>query len=172
MSDQVRAAGQTHANITVIPPHFEKSLQNAFKVMLKSDVRLTQLGTDASVASNYRFDCLSTLTLNSSGLIGTLAMGFRSPVFLKLITTLLAETFTEITPENSDAASELLNIVYANARKGVNEAGFDFEPSIPTTVIGSSMHLAKSNLAGQVFVFECESDFGPFLMTLSLKAKL
>ncbi|MBX3017589.1 MAG: chemotaxis protein CheX [Bdellovibrionaceae bacterium] len=158
-------------SITIIPPLLEKSLQNAFKVMMNANAKIGRMSMDASVASKFRIDCLSTITLNSSTLAGTLSLGFGSPAFLALLTAMLGEPYTEITPENSDAASELLNIVYANSRKEMNEAGFDFEPSIPTTVIGTALHLAKSNLAGQALFFEGESDFGPFLMTLSLKAK-
>lgn len=158
-------------SITIIPPLLEKSLQNAFRVMLTADAKIARLSMDAAVIDKYRIDCLSTLSLNSSTLVGTLSLGFGSATFLALLTAMLGEPYTEITPENSDAASEMLNIVYANARKEMNEAGFDFEPAIPTTVIGSSMHLAKSNLSGQALFFEGESDLGPFLMTLSLKTK-
>lgn len=161
----------TALNITIIPPLLEKSLKNAFKVMMNADVKIARMGMDASVATKFRIDCLSTLTLHSSTLIGTLSIGFGSPAFLGILSAMLGEPYTEITPDNSDASSELLNIVYANSRKEMNEAGFDFEPSIPTTVVGSSLQLAKSNLAGQALIFECESDFGAFLMTLSLKHK-
>lgn len=158
-------------SITLIPPLIEKSLKNAFKVQVNTTASVARMSMDATSVDKFNIDCLSTLMLKSSTLVGTLSIGFGTPEFLGMLSSMLGEPYAEITAENSDAAGEMLNIIYANARKEINEAGFDFEPSIPTTVIGKSMHLAKSNLAGQALFFECTSDFGPFLMTLSLRAK-
>lgn len=157
-------------SIKHIPSCLQKAIVSTFEVQLGMKVKVDLSLTVQNLKTNAT-DCMSNIALKSSGLVGSLSLGFPTKTFLQLVEKMLGETYSEITPENSDASGELLNIIYASARKNINEGGFDFEPALPTTVIGKELLLSRSNLTGKVLYFDCVSEVGPFGVTLSLKTK-
>jgi CheY-specific phosphatase CheX len=58
-------------------------------------------------------------------------LSFPRETFLKLLSRMLDEPFSEINDANRDGASELMNIVYAQAKRVLNEKGAGLEPQIP-----------------------------------------
>ncbi len=116
-------------------------------------------------------DCLSTIILQSSNLTGSISIAFPKNTFLKTIEKMIGEPVGEITSENCDASSEMLNIIYGQARREINELNFDFSLAIPSTVIGNNLSIAKSNLLGHILFFNCTSELGEFVVLLSLKTK-
>jgi CheY-specific phosphatase CheX len=81
---------------------------------------------------------------------------------------MIGEKHAAVTPENADACGELLNIIYASARVKINEAGFDFQPAIPTTVSGSRISLPLGQYSSFI-KFTAESPHGPLTLALALK---
>ncbi|MFN7727770.1 MAG: chemotaxis protein CheX [Bdellovibrio sp.] len=157
--------------IKAIPAHIDKSIVNAFHVQLSTKAQVRNLSMKPETAELYSIDCLSTLPMKSSGYAGSLSIGFPEKTYFKLIEQMLGEKIDKITVENADAASEILNIVYASARKDINEDGFDFEPSFPTAIIGQNLAMSKSALSGHGLFFQCSSDLGDFLVLLALRTR-
>jgi chemotaxis protein CheX len=81
---------------------------------------------------------------------------------------MLGETYTEVNSENADAAGELLNIIYGNARVKINLAGHAFLPAIPTVIYGEKVKISHGDVSLIVRV-DCETDLGSFHLEVSLK---
>lgn len=158
-------------SIKSIPPCVDRAIASAFKIQLSTEAKVTSLSMDQSILSKFDLDCMSSVSMRSSTLLGLLSIGFPEKTFFGMIEKMLGEKIDKITAENSDAASEILNIIFASARKEINESGFDFQPAIPTTVIGKDLGLSKSNMADQGLFFQCSSEIGEFLVLLALRTK-
>jgi CheY-specific phosphatase CheX len=158
-------------DVRKIPQTLEQAVVKTFEVQLKAGLKTTAMAASVETLRSQKIDCLTTMSLESSKYVGSLVLAFSKETLLKIIERMLGETYPELTPENSDAAGELLNIIYSSARKGINEAGFDFGMALPATVIGGNLSLTKSHFVGTALLFECVSDLGPFLLGLSLRAK-
>ena len=111
---------------------------------------------------------LTSIGMKSSKLQGVAALHFPKKTFLGLVNRMLAESYTEVTDENADAASELMNILYGSARALINQEGHDFLPGIPTVIRGSDVVLMHG---GVPFIARvtCNCEFGPFVLEMSLK---
>lgn len=161
----------SNPDIKAIPPCVSSAISMTFDVQFSMAAKVKAMSMNIESIKGIEIDCLSTLSLESSKYLGTLAVGFPKHTLLKLLESMFGETFEDLTPENSDASGEILNIIYGSGRKLINEAGFDFKPALPTTVLGTGLALAKSHLTGTALFYDCLSDAGPFLVILSLKTK-
>lgn len=152
-----------------IPPCIQNAIIDTFKIQLSSTASVKSIQMNKADISAHSIDVMSVLGLKSPEFIGTIALGFPKATFLVVLERMLGEKYETITPEIADACSELLNIIFSSARKNINESGFHFEPSIPSTVSGQGLSLAQSNLVGNSLFFDCVSDAGSFISILSLK---
>lgn len=157
------------AQIKNIPPCIQNAIIDTFRIQLTTTASVKSIRMNQPDMSGHSIDVMSVLGLRSPEFIGTIALGFPKNTFLIVLEKMLGEKYETITPEIADACSELLNIIFSSARKNINESGFNFEPSIPSTVSGTSLTLAHSNLVGNSLFFDCISDAGPFVSILSLK---
>lgn len=100
--------------------------------------------------------------LNCSQFRGNIALCFPTKVFLKVYERMLGETHEEITPEIADAVSELLNIIYGQAKTELNSTlGLDLPPALPTVLRGEKLSM-RQNTAAPVVVLPFDSDIGIF----------
>lgn len=158
------------ASESAIPTFFQNSVVETFSVQVQLPVTLASSnaeGPDAPKA-DIHCDCMSVLGLKCDQFTGSLAIGFPAKTFLAILERMIGEKHAAISPQNVDACSELLNIIYASARVKINEAGFRFEPAIPTTITGKDLALALSSLS-KTLKLTYESECGPFILALSLK---
>lgn len=155
-------------DLKVVPEIIEKSIVSSLKIQVNTEVNV-QTGTSKDVVKKYSIDCLSTLSMKSSAYVGSLNLAFPEKTYLELLNRMIGEKYPTIDASNSDGASEILNIIFANARKEINTKGFNFEPAIPSTVIGKQIALSSSATDGNSYFFETSCDAGPFLVILGLK---
>lgn len=156
-------------NLKLIPAFIEKAVINAFNIQIASKISATNKSMGTDLLEKHSIDCISSLIMNSNEYVGSIVLAFPKKTFLNIVERMLGETHTEITPETSDASGELLNIIYSSSRKDINEQGFSFGMSIPSTIIGSNLNISKSNLSGTLLFIEFNGDIGPFLFVLSLE---
>lgn len=159
------------ANEAVIPGLFRQAILDAFKVQASLEVNIASATVVKNGEAGLSVECMSVLGLKSSAHMGSLALWFPKATYLALLERMLGEKFTEINHENADACAEFLNIIYASARLHINEAGFDFQPAIPTTICGKDLSVATGSQA-QTLRFFCESEIGPFGLGFSLQKDL
>jgi chemotaxis protein CheX len=99
------------------------------------------------------------LGLTSNQFKGAISLCFEERVFLKMLSNMMGEEITEITIENQDGASELLNMVYGFAKTALNPRGFTFERAIPTVVRGKELHTSHGGLPTLVIPLRSEIGF-------------
>lgn len=157
------------AQIKNIPPCIQTAIIDTFKIQLSTAATVKSIQMNKSDITAHSIEVMSVLGLKSPDFVGTIALGFPKETFLNVLERMLGEKHSEISPEIADACSEILNIVFSSARKNINESGFNFEPSIPSTISGQSLKLAQSSLVGNSLFFDCTSDAGSFIAILSLK---
>ena len=155
---------------SVIPIFLQQAIVDGFKVQLNIDTKVTVATTSAEEARRAAslLDVVSIMGVTCTGFTGSLALGFPKNTFLNVLESMLGEKHTEISNQNADACSELLNIIYASARVKINEAGFDFQPAIPSTISGKEISLPLGHFSN-FMKFSCETPKGSFLMAFSLK---
>lgn len=151
---------------SILPKYLVEALREAFSIQASTNVEIKNVKVaDPDGATNA--EVISAIGLKSSTASGTLAIGFPAKTFLGVVNKMLGENYTSVTAENSDAASELLNITYASARVKINQEGFDFMPAIPTTTRGALVNVSHGG--SKVVRVECECSYGNFFMEVSIR---
>jgi len=80
------------------------------------------------------------ISLVSSDFRGSITICFPGEVFLKIYENMVGEKHALITPEIEDAAGELLNIIFGQAKTVLNDQrGFNLEKAIPTVLVGEKL---------------------------------
>ena len=125
------------------PSTFENLFVDALEYCLKAMTSF-QACTIATTSEAISGEIIATVGLSSGLYLGSISLIFPKPAFLKISNALLGENDTEITATNSDAAAELLNIIYGYAKTTLNKTGNNFEPSIPTVFTGNGLTINKS----------------------------
>jgi len=115
-------------------------------------------------------DIAGVISLTSPAFHGSIALCFPAQVFLAIYSNMLGEKHDSITREIEDAAGEILNIIFGQAKAELNDkAGYQIQKAIPTIVRGSQLevhHLVR-NVA---VVLPFETDAGSFHLEVSTEA--
>lgn len=110
--------------------------------VLPGKLRLKREGEEIPV------DIAGVISLTSNVFNGSIALCFPAAVFLHIYSNMIGETHTAISSEIEDAAGELLNIIFGQAKAELNTKGqYKIEKAIPTVVRGASLkvhHLTRS----------------------------
>ncbi|RZA08049.1 MAG: chemotaxis protein CheX [Proteobacteria bacterium] len=159
------------SNESAIPGLIRQAILDAFKVQGSLDVKIASATVVKSGEAGLSVDCLSVIGLKASGHTGSLSLWFPKETYLALLERMLGEKYPAINNENADACGEFLNIIYASARLHINQAGFDFQPAIPTTICGTNLSVATGAHA-QTLRFVCESELGSFGVGFSLQKEV
>lgn len=94
---------------------------------------------------------------SSRELSGTIAICFSDEVYLKIMSSMIGEPLEVLDDELRDGASELLNIIYGQAKRVLNQKGYEVEMAIPTVISGKNLKATLFSGTAKAFVF-------PFLM--------
>ncbi|OFZ03677.1 MAG: hypothetical protein A2070_14450 [Bdellovibrionales bacterium GWC1_52_8] len=115
-------------------------------------------------------DIAGVISLTSPAFHGSIALCFPAKVFLAIYSNMLGEKHETITREIEDAAGEMLNIIFGQAKAELNDkAGYQIQKAIPTIVRGNQLevhHLVR-NIA---VVLPFETDAGSFHLEVSTEA--
>jgi chemotaxis protein CheX len=131
----------------------------------------TQASTQAKPGQIYKKDARDRFMGDISGVIGlvseafsgSVVISFPEPTFLKIISRMLGEEYTEITKEIEDGAGELTNIIFGQAKVTLNELGYGIKTALPSVVAGHD-HSITQMTNGPRVVIPFESDAGPFFV--------
>jgi CheY-specific phosphatase CheX len=151
----------------IIPKSLIESLKETFSIQASTTIEILKVCAVEPVHSSSA-DLIAAIGMKSSTVSGTLAICFPKSSFLGMVNKMLGEGFSEITVENSDAAGEFLNIIYASARVKMNQAGHDFAPAIPTVTRGSDVKISHGGVPKIVKV-DCRCEHGEFHLEVSLR---
>ena len=102
------------------------------------------------------------ISLTAIKFTGTISLCFRAEVFLKIYESMVGEKHEKITPELEDAAGELLNMIFGQAKTILNDQkGYTLEKALPTVMTGDGLKLSH-NPGSPVVVLPFESSVGNF----------
>jgi len=87
-----------------------------------------------------------------------IVISFSDKCYLKLISAMLGEEQLEITKDNRDGATEILNIIYGQAKLVLNQQNNSIAPQIPVLHIGTDYPKSDCNIVYVPFA----SDYGEF----------
>lgn len=111
--------------------------------------------------SGDRADVIISTNLISTDLMASISLCFPQSVFFKLMGKMLGEIFSEVTPDLEDAAKELMNIVFNQAKKPLVEKGVKATRSIPMIVFGAKLNQCYLT-RGSTIALPVDTDYGPF----------
>jgi chemotaxis protein CheX len=84
---------------------------------------------------------------------------------------MLGEKYPEITQELEDGASELLNIIFGQAKKVLNERGYRIEKAIPTIIRGTDVAI-RHHTASPTVVLPFDTDLGVFHIEVTTQLEM
>lgn len=141
------------------------SLINVFKIQIGIDLGAKVISTRAPTT---KIELVATMPFKSAKYQGTIAILFPKDTFLRITNQMLGEQQVEILDENADAASELLNIVYASARSLMNRLGNDFAPALPTVLRGKDLNVLHGS-SSALYSIVAEGVGEAFYIEMSLR---
>ena len=110
-------------------------------------------------------DISGVIGLVSDTFTGSVVISFPKNTFLKIISRMLGEEYTEINKDIQDGAAELTNMIFGQAKVSLNEKGYGLKTAIPSVVSGDN-HTVQSLTNGPQVVVPFETDVGPFFIEI------
>ncbi len=111
------------------------------------------------------------LSLSTSAFSGSINLVFPEKIFLDIMSKMLAEEFTVLTDDLASGATELLNIIYGNAKVVLNQQGHSVKMAIPTVVRGQVINSPRLNGA-PILVLPFVTEFGEFYIEIIEKVEV
>jgi chemotaxis protein CheX len=139
-------------------------------IMATKKVIETQAATPLSPGKAYLRKPTERIPMEIAGVIGlacsefkgSISICFRAEVFLKIYENMVGEKHDQITSEIEDAAGELLNIIFGQAKTVLNDQkGYTLEKALPTILVGEKLKLHHQSRAPAI-VLPFESPAGAF----------
>lgn len=112
-------------------------------------------------------DISGVIGLVSDHFSGTVVISFPEATYCKLLSKMLGEEFTELTPEIHDGAAELTNMIFGRAKVILNEKGYGIHMAIPSVISGKN-HSIQNKSGGPRVAIPYDSDFGKFGIEISI----
>lgn len=112
-------------------------------------------------------DISGVIGLVSDAFNGAIVINFPEQTFLGVISRMLGEKFEKITPEITDGAAELTNIIFGQAKVTLNELGYGIKMATPSVVTGKGHSISNYSKGPRLTVpFTC--DLGAFTIEICL----
>lgn len=144
-------------------------LEGTVEVLKVQGKTLARAGTPMPKDPKLPFggDISGVIGLVSDTFTGSVVITFPAPTFLKIMSKMLGEDYKELTPEISDGAAELTNIIFGYAKRVLNEKGYGIKMAIPTVISGKD-HSIQNHTKGPRLSIPFESDAGNFAIEICL----
>lgn len=142
---------------------------NPFIIATKTVIE-TQAQTPLSPGKAYLRKPTERIPMEIAGVIGltcsefkgSISICFRAEVFLKIYENMVGEKHEAITSEIEDAAGELLNIIFGQAKTVLNDQkGYTLDKAIPTVLVGEKLKLHHQS-RNPAIILPFESPAGAF----------
>lgn len=110
-------------------------------------------------------DISGVIGLVSEAFNGAIVINFPEATFLGVISRMLGEKFETLTPEISDGAAELTNIISGQAKVTLNELGYGIKMATPSVIVGKNHQISDYTSGPRMSVpFTC--DLGSFTIEI------
>ena len=147
---------------------FLNATLNVLKVQASVDAKPGKVfvKTDAQKSVG---DISGVIGLVSDSFSGSVNITFPEKVFLEIVSGMLGETYTEMSQDIIDAAGEITNMIFGQAKVILNEKGYGIKTAIPSVVSGKN-HALETLTKGPIVVVPFESSKGSFFVEICLSA--
>jgi CheY-specific phosphatase CheX len=92
-----------------------------------------------STSQTFSFDVGSLIGITEQHFSGFFGMYYEASTFLNLMNMMLGTTFTELSDEIEDGASEVTNICFGVAKQVLNQQGHQIRMALPYLIRGSEI---------------------------------
>jgi chemotaxis protein CheX len=99
---------------------------------------------------------------------GVVVFSLTSAAAIKIVNSMLAESYTDLCPEVSDAIGELTNMISGDARRELAGKGFKFEAGLPSIIKGPG-HVIESITKGPTVAIPFDIDGLEFVVETSFE---
>lgn len=113
-------------------------------------------------------DVSALVAINGKLQTGSMAISFEEKCFLGVMSRMLGEEVTQLTPDVVDGAGELCNQIFGITKKNLNEQGMDIQPAIPSVITGAG-HRIKHMSQGPILAVRFDTASGPFVIEAILQ---
>lgn len=110
-----------------------------------------------------------TINVNSAQFCGEIIISFSETVLAQIISHILGETRSQITTASQDAAGEIANIIFGQAKQKLSDLQFEVSDARFRVLQMPFLDCIK-NLDFPLLYTEFESSAGPFFITTCLQA--
>ncbi len=164
---KVKAAARPSIDVEFINP-FILATQNVLEIQAQTKA---VAGKPYVKQSNelLPMEIAGIISLNNPSFNGSISLCFKAKVFLKIYENMLGERHTEINSECEDAAAELLNIIFGQAKTILNgQKGYALDKALPTILVGEKLRMRYTTTA-PVIILPFESTAGTFYLSLAVQ---
>lgn len=147
-------------------------IENTIKVLeVMANVKAQKQTLEIKKDQKFMGDISAYYPIRGSNIEGFFIVSFPKDTYLKVMSEMLFEEFTEINEENQDGVGEICNQVFGNTKAYFNDT-FDMqiEMETPAIIIGESHIVVNKNFNARISV-TFQSNFGEFYIETALHAK-
>jgi len=106
----------------------------------------------------------------SQDLAGNLILSFDKESILGIVSSMLGEKMTDITPDVVDAVGELTNMICGGAKAILGKIGYKFDMATPVMLVGQELELCQFSKA-PVITAPFTVEYGKFVVETNLYSK-
>lgn len=106
-------------------------------------------------------DVTGVIGMAGKGQSASMALVFPEKVILQIVSSMLAEEFTEINRDVLDCVGELTNMISGGARASLAKLGLKYEMAVPTMIQGTH-HIVEHRATGPVICIPFTLESGTF----------
>ncbi len=144
-----KVSGTDRLILDFIQP-FLQATKKTFEVQCKTKIEPERPFLKSKPAQGVAIAGL--LSLASNGQAGSFALCMSEGVFLSVYENMFGEKLASITPEIEDAAGEIVNIIYGQAKIELNTKGYTFDRALPTVMRGEGITVRQSGPSPAVVI--------------------
>lgn len=156
-------------DISILVP-FVHGTVHVLKVQCFTAIKTEKPLMKANDKTPLQTDIAGIIGITSPTFNGSIALCFSEKTFLYLMSKMLGEEFTTLTPDLEDGAGEMLNMIFGYAKRVLNEKGHSFEKALPTIVRGTGISLSHHRGTGAV-ILPFDGECGKFYMEINTETK-
>lgn len=136
---------------------FLSAVVKTLEIQANTKIKLQKIHLKTGPAKNIAI--AGVISLITDNITGSITLCFTEKVFLKIYENMFGEVHTSITKEIEDAAGELLNIIYGQAKIELNnKPGYNLKKAFPTIFVGDAVSISQQGSSPAVVIpFETES---------------
>ena len=131
---------------------FIESVQKVLQTMAATRV------TPEKAFLQKQFECKGVVSaivgITAPPLKGNFILTFSQECIVGIYNNMLGENQTSLTDEVKDSVGEIANMIYGNAKTGLNEQGHHFQMAIPAVVVGEVFPTKETRGATLVIPFK------------------